>query len=157
MAILLKLPQSGYSVDLSAVLPGNSINLTYTDTATSTQHQVTIIRVDDPAALPLSNAGAAPNTQTIRSGEYLLSRPLFIYVSTDALENNAAVRPFVDFYLSPQVLQRAVEAARYVTLQSNLEDAARQHYEDGVTGTVFNAEGEPKGGDLEAALQQQAQ
>ncbi len=101
--------------------------------------------------------GVAPNTQTIRSGEYLLSRPLFIYVSTDALENNAAVRPFVDFYMSPEVLDRAVEAAKYVTLQSSLEEAARQHYEDEVTGTVFNAEGEPKGGDLEAALQQQAQ
>ena len=46
--------------------PGNSINLTYTDTATNTKHQVTILRVDDPAALPLSNtATASPNDQVI--------------------------------------------------------------------------------------------
>src|SRR3954451_9136764 len=48
-------PPAGFDLDLSAVQPGNSINLTYTDTATNTQHQVTILRVDDPAALPLSN------------------------------------------------------------------------------------------------------
>jgi len=48
------------------VQPGNSINLTYTDTATNTQHQVTILRVDDPAALPLSNTATAnPNDQVI--------------------------------------------------------------------------------------------
>lgn len=57
--------QFGFDVNLANVLPGNTVNLTYTDTATSTQRQVTIVRVDDPAALPLSNAGAAPNTQTI--------------------------------------------------------------------------------------------
>jgi flagellar hook-associated protein 1 FlgK len=31
------------------------MELTYTDTATGTSHTVTIVRVDDPAALPLSN------------------------------------------------------------------------------------------------------
>jgi flagellar hook-associated protein 1 FlgK len=58
-------PQAGFDLDLSNVLPGNTINLTYTDTATNTQHQVSIVRVDDPAALPLSNAGAGPNNQVI--------------------------------------------------------------------------------------------
>jgi flagellar hook-associated protein 1 FlgK len=57
--------RAGFDLDLSNVLPGNSINLTYTDTATNTQHQVTIVRVDDPAALPLSNANSGPNTQVI--------------------------------------------------------------------------------------------
>src|ERR1700694_1884323 len=50
-------PKAGFDLDLSNVLPGNSINLTYTDTATNTQHQVTVVRVDDPAALPLPNTG----------------------------------------------------------------------------------------------------
>jgi phosphate transport system substrate-binding protein len=96
--------------------------------------------------------GFKPTTDTIRSGDYLLSRPLFIYVSTDALENNKAVATFVDFYLSEQNLDRLVEAARYVTLPSGLVNEARAQYEDRTTGTVFTAEGEPKGGDLEAAL-----
>ena len=102
----------------------------------------------------LSLDGVTPNEDTIRSGEYLLSRPLFIYVSTDALKNNKAVGPFVDFYLAEQNLDRLVEAAKYVTLTSSLADESRVQYEDRTTGTVFNAEGEPKGGDLEKALKQ---
>ncbi len=97
--------------------------------------------------------GVEPTTDTIRTGEYLLSRPLFIYVSTKALKNNDAVKPFVDFYLAEQNLDRIVEAARYVTIPSSLEQEARAQYADRTAGTVFNAEGEPKGGDLEAALQ----
>src|SRR4051794_32140957 len=59
-------PPAGFDLDVSAVQPGNSINLTYTDTATNTKHQVTILRVDDPAALPLSNTATAdPNDQVI--------------------------------------------------------------------------------------------
>jgi flagellar hook-associated protein 1 FlgK len=58
-------PQSGFDLNLSNVLPGNTINLTYTDTATNTQHHLSIVRVDDPAALPLSNAGSNPNDQVI--------------------------------------------------------------------------------------------
>jgi phosphate transport system substrate-binding protein len=97
--------------------------------------------------------GVEPTTDSIRSGEYLLSRPLFIYVSTKALKNNDAVKPFADFYLAEQNLDRIVRAARYVTLPSSLEQEARAQYADRTAGTVFNAEGEPKGGDLEAALQ----
>jgi phosphate transport system substrate-binding protein len=98
--------------------------------------------------------GVEPTQGSIRSGEYLLSRPLFIYVSTQALENNDAVKPFVDFYLSEQNLDRLVQAAKYVTLPDSLAQESRTQYEDRTTGTVFNAEGEPKGGDLETALQQ---
>ena len=98
--------------------------------------------------------GVEPTTDSIRSGEYLLSRPLFIYVSTKALENNDAVKPFVDFYLAEQNLDRIVEAARYVTMPSSLEQEARAQYEDRTAGTVFNADGEPKGGDLQTALKQ---
>jgi phosphate transport system substrate-binding protein len=98
--------------------------------------------------------GVEPTEESIRSGEYLLSRPLFIYVSTKALDNNDAVKPFVDFYLSEQNLDRLVEAAKYVTLPSSLKQEARAQYEDRTTGTVFSAEGEPKGGDLETALRE---
>src|SRR5918998_3830121 len=98
--------------------------------------------------------GVEPSAETIRSGDYGLSRPLFIYVSTQALKNNNAVQPFVDFYLSEQNLDRLVEAAKYVTLPSSLSQESRAQYEDRTTGTVFTEEGEPKGGDLEAALKQ---
>ena len=102
----------------------------------------------------LSVDGVEPSADTIRSGEYVLSRPLFIYVSTEALKNNDAVKPFVDFYVSEQNLDRLVEAAKYVTLPSSLSQESRAQYEDRTTGTAFTEEGEPKGGDLEAALKQ---
>lgn len=57
--------QAGFDVDLSNVLPGNSISLTYTDTATNTPHRITIVRVDDPTALPLPNTAANPNDKVI--------------------------------------------------------------------------------------------
>ncbi len=98
--------------------------------------------------------GVKPTEDSIRSGEYLLSRPLFIYVNTDALKNNKAVKPFVDFYVSEQNLNRLVQAAKYVTLPASLAQESRAQYEDRTTGTVFTEEGEPKGGDLEAALKQ---
>jgi phosphate transport system substrate-binding protein len=93
-----------------------------------------------------------PNANTIRSGEYPLSRPLFIYVSTQALKDNNAVEPFVDFYLDD--LDQYVEQARYVTLPDSLEKEAYKQWEDRTTGTVYTDKGEPKGGDLESALKQ---
>jgi len=98
--------------------------------------------------------GVDPTEETIRSGEYLLSRPLFIYVSTKALESNPVVEEFVDFYIDRANLNRIVEAAKYVTLPESLTQESRAQFADRTTGTVFNAEGEPKGGDLETALQQ---
>jgi flagellar hook-associated protein 1 FlgK len=57
-------PQSGFSVDIANVSPGNSVNLTYTD-ALNVQHNVTVIRVDDPAALPLSNSVTPDPNDTV--------------------------------------------------------------------------------------------
>jgi len=51
-------PQSGYEVDVAGLQPGNAIRLAYTD-ASSVQHFITIIRVDDPSALPLANTATA--------------------------------------------------------------------------------------------------
>ena len=98
--------------------------------------------------------GVQPNVDTIRSAEYPLSRPLFIYVNAKDAKNNKAVQEFVDFYLSGQNLDQLVEAAKYVTLPSGIEEASRQQWEDRTTGTVMNDEGQPKGGDLQTALEQ---
>ena len=49
-------PPAGFDLDVSNVLPGNTINLTYTDSATNTRHQISIVNVTDPSALPLPNA-----------------------------------------------------------------------------------------------------
>ena len=57
--------QSGFTVDVGSLLSGNSIQVTYTDTASNTQHTVTIEQVDDPSALPLPNSTANANSQVI--------------------------------------------------------------------------------------------
>lgn len=98
--------------------------------------------------------GVEPSTDTIRSNEYPLSRPLFIYVNAKDAQNNKAVQEFVDFYLSSDHLDQLVEAAKYVTLPSDIENASRQRWEDRTTGTVFDKNGQPKGGDLQTALEQ---
>jgi flagellar hook-associated protein 1 FlgK len=51
---------SGFTVDLSNVQPGNTINLTYTNSA-GQQQAVQIVAVNDSSALPLSSpSGASP-------------------------------------------------------------------------------------------------
>ncbi|QOG19415.1 MULTISPECIES: flagellar hook-associated protein FlgK [Bradyrhizobium] len=49
-------PPAGFDLDLAGAQAGNTVNITYTDTATNTQRQVTLVNVTDPAALPLQNA-----------------------------------------------------------------------------------------------------
>lgn len=49
-------PPAGFDMDLAGAAPGNTVNITYTDTTTNTQRQVTLVNVTDPAALPLQNA-----------------------------------------------------------------------------------------------------
>lgn len=55
--------QSGFNIDLGGVLPGNSVQIAYKD-ALNNQRTVTIVRVDDPAALPLPSS-ATPNNQVV--------------------------------------------------------------------------------------------
>jgi flagellar hook-associated protein 1 FlgK len=52
------LSQNGFDVDVGSLLPGNTAQLTYTDSTGS--HDITIMRVDDTRVLPLSNT-ATPN------------------------------------------------------------------------------------------------
>jgi len=44
-----------------------------------------------------------PTPETIASGEFPISRDLFIYVSVPKLEENPALAPFVDYYLNEGV------------------------------------------------------
>ncbi|MES2750258.1 MAG: flagellar hook-associated protein FlgK [Pseudomonadota bacterium] len=58
--------QTGFDLDLAGLQTGNTIRLNYTDTITGTQHSISIIRVDDPGVLPLSNTATVdPSDQVI--------------------------------------------------------------------------------------------
>jgi phosphate transport system substrate-binding protein len=75
----------------------------------------------------------APNTDTIKSGEYPLSRYLYIYVNAAQASENPAIGPFVDFYLGDGIT--AVAEVKYVDLASADLDATRQVWEAKTVGT----------------------
>lgn len=58
--------QTGFEIDLADLQEGNSISLTVTTNAGPTTQRYTIVRVDDPSSLPLSNSLTAdPGDQVI--------------------------------------------------------------------------------------------
>jgi phosphate transport system substrate-binding protein len=101
----------------------------------------------------LAVGGVEPNPDTIASGDYPLSRPLFIYVNTKDLKQNPAVSEFVSFYVGDR-LSEFVEQADYVTLPESTEEQTRTQLEDRTTGTIYAEQGELPGGDIESALKQ---
>ncbi|MBI5129128.1 MAG: flagellar hook-associated protein FlgK [Rhodopseudomonas palustris] len=58
--------QAGFALDLTDMKPGNTINISYTDTTTGTQRTVSVMRVDDPGVLPL------PQTATLDPKDYVV-------------------------------------------------------------------------------------
>jgi flagellar hook-associated protein 1 FlgK len=58
--------QDGFDIDTNGLLAGNIVHVTYTDALSGQQRKVSIVRVDDPSALPLSNdLTADPNDEVI--------------------------------------------------------------------------------------------
>jgi flagellar hook-associated protein 1 FlgK len=58
-------PSNGFDLDLSGLQNGNVIHLTYTDVG-NVQHRLSLVRVNDPSVLPLSNSATTdPNDQVI--------------------------------------------------------------------------------------------
>jgi len=57
--------QNGFDLDISGLQSGNTINVSYTDAATNTKRNVTLVRVDDSSVLPLANTAANPNDKVI--------------------------------------------------------------------------------------------
>jgi flagellar hook-associated protein 1 FlgK len=57
---------AGFDLDLAGLQDGNAVHLTYTDNITGLQHNVSIVRVDDPNALPLKDTATIdPNDKVI--------------------------------------------------------------------------------------------
>ncbi|MBB1094044.1 flagellar hook-associated protein FlgK [Rhodopseudomonas pseudopalustris] len=56
--------QAGFALDLTNMKPGNTFNISYTDTTTGAQRTVSVMRVDDPSVLPL------PQTATLDPNDY---------------------------------------------------------------------------------------
>jgi phosphate transport system substrate-binding protein len=69
-----------------------------------------------------------PSSETVIDGTYPLGRSLYIYVSSTKLQENPALGPFVDFYLSDEGLA-SVEEVEYISLPAERIEAARSAWE----------------------------
>lgn len=61
--------QSGFDTDIGGLLAGNTIQITYTD-GSNIKHNISIVRVDDPFALPLSNSATADPNDTVVGADF---------------------------------------------------------------------------------------
>ena len=99
----------------------------------------------------LTVEGVVPSAETAQSGEYPLARPLFIYVSTQALEENPSIEEFVNFYL--ENVNQFVEQVQYVPLPEGGVQEARERFQNRTTGTspedALGGEGKAKGKEKE--------
>jgi len=60
------LPATGFDLDLTGLQTGNTIHVTYKDNITGATHNLSIVRVDDPSVLPLSNTATLdPNDEVL--------------------------------------------------------------------------------------------
>jgi phosphate transport system substrate-binding protein len=66
--------------------------------------------------------------ENVLNGTYPISRSLFIYVNPNKIDENPALAPFVDFYLSDEGIASAVEV-QYFALPADRLEAARAAWE----------------------------
>ena len=74
-----------------------------------------------------------PTTETIADGTYPLSRSLYIYVNTATIDSNAAISPYIDFYLGDGYV--AVEEVGYIPLPSDQLAETEQVWTSKTVGT----------------------
>jgi phosphate transport system substrate-binding protein len=93
-------------------------------------------RLLKPVAIDNGNGAILPSSDTVVDGQYQpLSRPLFIYVSTNSLENKPEMREFVEFYLlRAEIFAKVVG---YVPLPDETYTIALDHLQQNKLGTAF--------------------
>ena len=86
-------------------------------------------------AIDDGQGGVLPSEMTVNNGTYTpLSRPIFIYVSTAAV-NKAEVKSFVDFYIA-HTAELSAEVG-YVALPDEVNRLATERFKERKTGTVY--------------------
>ena len=93
------------------------------------------INADDVKLLQVDGGdGCVPaNSDTIASGEYPISRSLYIYVDAAKAGANQALRAYVDYYMS-EGLDVAVPDVDYVSLTDDSKQQTRSNWSNRVTG-----------------------
>lgn len=102
----------------------------YSQGESESREEISTVAVDD----------VVPSLENAQDGSYTpLTRPLFIYVAEEALEEDEAVADFIDSYLDSayDVLPRTF----FYRLPEDSYDQVSQRLEDGETGSLY--EGDP--------------
>ena len=113
---------------------------------------------DSLKAVAIDGGGGCvePSAETVENNSYTpLSRPLFIYVSQNAVDSNPVVQDFVDFYLAEDS-RELIEDTGYVVYSEAIYEAIQARFENRVTGSAF-ADFEPGDNVLEAVQEAEAQ
>ncbi|MBI2898523.1 MAG: PstS family phosphate ABC transporter substrate-binding protein [Deltaproteobacteria bacterium] len=113
-----------------------------------------VLPVDDGE--PDNGAGPiVPSAETVRNGTYQpLSRPLFIYVASRALER-PEVSSFMRFYLEKS--SSLVREVGYIPLPDRAYVLARERVDSRRTGSLFGGRGSQVGVSIEALLERAAE
>jgi phosphate transport system substrate-binding protein len=69
-----------------------------------------------PVAAEANGTCVEPTAETIASGEYPISRDLYIYVNKAKIAENPALAAYVDFYLADGTISSVLETVPYVNL-----------------------------------------
>ena len=92
-----------------------------------------------------------PSDETINNGSYSpLSRPLFIYVRSDVLDE-PHIKAFVEFYLSEDSRPLVTEVG-YIPFREQVYELALAKFQNGVAGAVFGGDARMSG-TIEEVLQ----
>ncbi|GGC61493.1 PstS family phosphate ABC transporter substrate-binding protein [Hoyosella rhizosphaerae] len=83
--------------------------------------------------------GVFPSLSNAQDGRYTpLTRPLFVYVSTSALEENPEVASFVEHYL--KTAQAMLPRVYFYPLQGEVYPLVQQRFDDRITGTLLGGD-----------------
>jgi phosphate transport system substrate-binding protein len=95
-----------------------------------------------PLAVDGGSEPILPSRETVEQGRYQpFSRPLFIYVSSEALQNNPVLQDFVQFYL--ENAGKFAETVGYVPLPTESYDVALTQVYRNKVGTAFDGTLQP--------------
>ena len=89
------------------------------------------------SAIPVAESGddcVEPTTETIQTGDYPISRDLFVYVNKQKAERNEALAEFVDFYMSDEGFA-TVQEVGYVSLAEDVIAETKSTWESKQTGS----------------------